>query len=103
MAWRAEKIKIVSFGSTNEFLKIFAISAALLFSACGPRHYSFSESEFVARQVTVGDKTYSFRVYVPQKRSPNAKVPVMLFLHGSGARGDDNHSQAEWFDADIAP
>jgi len=84
-------------------MKFGILISLFLCVACGPRHYSFSESEFVARQVTVGDKSYSFRVYIPPNRDPNAKVPVMLFLHGSGARGDDNHSQAEWFDADITP
>jgi predicted peptidase len=76
--------------------------AMLLLVACASRH-SFSESHFPARHVIVGNKTFGYRIYVPPNRDLNSKTPVMLFLHGSGARGDDNHSQAEWFDADITP
>lgn len=45
---------------------------------------------FLERQVTVGGVTYAYRVYRPKVRPPGQKLPVMLYLHGSGSNGDDN-------------
>ncbi|HEV7929925.1 MAG TPA: prolyl oligopeptidase family serine peptidase [Nitrosospira sp.] len=51
------------------------------------------ETEFLSRQVTIGSEKYNFRVYVPPGRRPDQKLPVMLFLHGSGELGKDNEKQ----------
>lgn len=53
------------------------------------------------RQVAVGENTYGYRVYVPQNRPPDQKLPVMLFLHGSGSCGDDNEAQIAGFNKFI--
>jgi len=58
--------------------------------------------EFLKREVTVGGTTYGYRVYVPKERPVGQKFPVMLYLHGSGARGSDNESQIEGFRKFIA-
>jgi predicted peptidase len=58
--------------------------------------------EFLKREVTVGENTYGYRVYVPKERPPGQKLPVMLYLHGSGARGSDNETQLEAFPKLIA-
>jgi predicted peptidase len=42
-------------------------------------------------------------VLVPKNRDPNQKLPVMLHLHGSGARGDDNIAQVDGFRWAIEP
>lgn len=34
-----------------------------------------------------------YRIYVPRGMDPKAKVPLVLFLHGSGGRGNDNLHQ----------
>ncbi len=60
-------------------------------------------SGFEARSVTVGETTYGYRVFVPKDRRPDEKLPVMLYLHGSGARGDDNMSQVDGIKRAIAP
>ena len=52
-----------------------------------------ADTEFPTRSVTVNGTEYQYRIYVPEKRDPNSKIPVMLYLHGSGARGSDNQSQ----------
>ena len=49
--------------------------------------------EFQTRSVTVNGTEYKYRIYVPQNHDPTVKIPVMLFLHGSGVRGNDNQSQ----------
>ncbi len=43
--------------------------------------------------MTVNGNTFNYRIYVPENRDLNSKIPVMLYLHGSGSRGDDNQSQ----------
>ena len=59
--------------------------------------------DFLERSVTVDGKNYAYRIFLPKHRDPNSKVPVMLYLHGSGARGDDNISQIDGFRWAIDP
>ena len=54
-------------------------------------------TEFQERKITIGNVTYAYRVFVPEGRNPNERIPVMLYLHGSGVRGDDNVAQADAF------
>jgi predicted peptidase len=42
----------------------------------------------LTRTVQVGNKSYSYQVYVPAKLRGQEKLPVILFLHGIGQRGD---------------
>lgn len=58
--------------------------------------------EFLRRVVKVGDVTYRYRVYVPKDRQAGQKLPVLLYLHGSGSRGTDNESQIIGFNKFIA-
>lgn len=75
-------------------IKLFtAIILGLLFINCSD--HTFSESDFPSRSVTVNGNVYNFRLYIPANRDPDAKIPVMLYLHGSNRRGDDNESQLE--------
>jgi predicted peptidase len=69
------------------------IASVLLMLSCGGR--GVSESEFPSRSVTVNGHEYKFRIYVPPNRPAGEKTAVMLYLHGSGARGDDNQAQLE--------
>lgn len=50
-------------------------------------------SSFVERSVTLHGKTYHYQVFVPDGWTARQSWPVVLFLHGSGERGSDNHSQ----------
>lgn len=34
-----------------------------------------------------------YRLFVPENYDPNRKYPIILFLHGAGERGNDNHAQ----------
>ena len=56
-------------------------------------------SDFHPREI--GGRGY--RVYVPANRDPNKMLPVMLYLHGSGMRGDDNMAQVDGFRWAIEP
>ena len=42
----------------------------------------------LARTVTVGNTSYRYQVYVPAALQGSEKVPVILFLHGIGQRGE---------------
>lgn len=48
---------------------------------------------FQSRTVKVGATEYRFRVFVPKGWSRRKKMPMLLFLHGAGERGDDNLAQ----------
>jgi predicted peptidase len=51
-----------------------------------------AHGSFVERELTIGGETRRYQVFVPAHRS-GGKSPVILFLHGSGERGSDNHAQ----------
>ncbi|HUR99154.1 MAG TPA: prolyl oligopeptidase family serine peptidase [Pyrinomonadaceae bacterium] len=75
---------------------LFLLLAVIFMAcACGPK----VPDEFPPREVN----GRGYRVYVPPNPDPNAKLPVMLYLHGSGARGDDNIAQADAFGRAIEP
>lgn len=85
-------------------LRLIALAAALLvvhLSGCSG-HRSVPD-DFLARSITVDGREYRYRVLIPRDRDPNKKVPVMLYLHGSGARGNDNIAQVDGFRWAIEP
>jgi predicted peptidase len=51
------------------------------------------ETGFLRRSVTLRLTTIDYRVYVPVGYDPARKYPVILYLHGRGARGNDNEKQ----------
>jgi len=48
---------------------------------------------FIERRVTVHETSYAYRVWLPRHYTKLHRWPVILFLHGSGERGDDNLRQ----------
>lgn len=49
---------------------------------------------FVVKSIAVDGVTYAYQVFVPAGyNSSTTKVPVILFMHGSGEKGSDNVSQ----------
>ena len=47
---------------------------------------------FVEREVTIDGRRHRYQVFVPASVA-RGKAPVLVFLHGSGERGNDNRSQ----------
>ncbi|MCP4592232.1 MAG: prolyl oligopeptidase family serine peptidase [bacterium] len=47
------------------------------------------ETGFVTRSIDYEGQSYRYAVYVPPGEPPASGWPAMLFLHGSGERGDD--------------
>lgn len=52
-----------------------------------------SESNFIERSVVIGTHPYRYRVWLPPHYTKLHHWPVILYLHGSGERGDDNLRQ----------
>ncbi len=48
------------------------------------------QPHFLERSVTLGEHRYRYRVWLPAHYTKLHHWPVILFLHGSGERGDDN-------------
>ena len=63
----------------------------------GCSDHASATKAYLARSVSVDGKEYGYRVLVPEGRDPNKKLPVMLFLHGSGSRGEDNVAEIDGF------
>jgi predicted peptidase len=56
---------------------------------------SGTETGFLNRTVKILTETYRYQVFVPHDWSKKQKLPVILFLHGAGERGDDGLTQTE--------
>jgi predicted peptidase len=71
--------------------------AALLASFAVPTSAADWTDMFEARTFTddQGDKLL-YRLLKPKDYDPQQKYPLVLFFHGAGERGDDNHSQLKW-------
>ena len=48
---------------------------------------------FAARTFTTGDIVLPYRLLTPSVRSAKEKLPLVVFLHGAGERGNDNEKQ----------
>jgi len=57
--------------------------------------YSASQDKslFSKEIFTSGKDTLLYRMLLPENFDPEKKYPVLLFLHGSGERGNDNEAQ----------
>lgn len=53
------------------------------------------QTGFLNRVVVDGGVTRRYQVYVPFNYTPTQRWPVILFLHGGGAQGDDGLLQTE--------
>ena len=47
-----------------------------------------AQSGLLTRTINVGNKSYTYQVYVPSSLRGKQDVPVILFLHGIGQRGE---------------
>lgn len=65
----------------------FLLFLVLAAPACARR------SHFLERQVTVSGHAYRYRVWLPPHYTKLHHWPVVLYLHGSAERGDDNVRQ----------
>lgn len=54
-----------------------------------------AQTGFLDRSITIGATRYPYTVYVPREFDRSRRWPVILFLHGSGERGDDGVRQMQ--------
>jgi predicted peptidase len=66
---------------------VFLVVAAFAISAC-TRH-----SQFLEREIHLGEHAYKYRVWLPHHYTKLHRWPVVLYLHGSGERGADDLRQ----------
>jgi predicted peptidase len=74
------------------------IGLMLMFSIALPGCGSLpsrTTGEFLEREVTVQGVQHRYQVFVPATSAAKGKLPVILFLHGSGGRGSDNMIQLD--------
>jgi predicted peptidase len=79
------------------FMRAFCywLAAAALITtmaSCSTTPPSPTKEVFMEREVRVSGTTHRYRVFVPTTTKAG-KRPVIVFLHGSGERGDDNGKQ----------
>jgi len=55
------------------------------------------DAPFVRGAVSVEGASYGYRLLTPPSPAEGARYPLVLFLHGSGERGDDNTKQLTHF------
>jgi predicted peptidase len=73
---------------------LFALLVILTSATCA------KEPRFLDRSVTVGERTFRYRVWLPARYTKLHHWPVVLFLHDAAERGDDNERQLA---AGLAP
>jgi predicted peptidase len=71
----------------------FAFASALLLPSAALARKT--ETGFLDRTVTAAGETYHYQVFVPETFDRSKKWPVILFLHGSGERGDNGRLQTD--------
>lgn len=81
--------------STRAAAVWLVLAAGSWLSSCTSRYViQKAERRLLERRVTVDGTVYRYRVFLPYGFTREHAWPVVLFLHGSGERGDDDVSQA---------
>jgi predicted peptidase len=70
-----------------------AVLALILLTTCTCVVNCGSPARTLERSVAVNGHTFKYRVWLPPHFTKLRRWPVVLFLHGSGERGDDNLRQ----------
>jgi predicted peptidase len=65
------------------------LMAILTLTACATTPPAARESGFLAREVRIGGVVRRYQVFVPTPDAGGTHPGMILFLHGSGERGDD--------------
>jgi predicted peptidase len=80
----------------TRLVAVFALVVVSGCLRCAPGVLKKVDTEvFLDRLVTVDGSDYHYRVFLPLHYKHWRRWPVVLFLHGSGERGDDNLQQTK--------
>src|SRR6266516_2645294 len=82
-------------------IKSIAVFSTIL--VCINTHFAFSQSlsRFSFNKYTDKGDTLNYRQLMPDS-DPLRRYPLVIFLHGSGERGNDNEAQLKWGVANFA-
>jgi predicted peptidase len=69
-------------------MALLMMLAGMIASMTTPVTTGEGATGLLSRTVSVGNSSYSYQVYVPASLKQGAKVPVIVFLHGIGQRGE---------------
>ena len=67
----------------------------MIATAATPATTGARATGLLSRTVNVGDSSYSYQVYVPANLKQGEKVPMIVFLHGIGQRGEGGFVPSE--------
>ena len=67
--------------------------AASMTVSCSTAPAADAHGRFVEREGVMDGVEFRYQVFVPAAHARGGKLPVILFLHGSGERGADNQAQ----------
>lgn len=73
--------------------KLLLAIACFMLLSCQHTPMRGIAGEFVDREISMDGVVHRFQVFVPSQAAGGRQPPVILFLHGSGERGDDNRKQ----------
>ena len=73
----------------RRFLMIASLLSMLAGCSSQPVASAPDHGHFVDRQLQFEGRTFRYQVFVPARAASPGKRPLVLFLHGSGERGDD--------------
>jgi len=76
----------------NRAVKIFLIFCFIIIFVPGQCQSDWKKETDTATYVNTKG-TLPYRIFIPDSISNSEKIPLVLFLHGAGERGDDNESQ----------
>ena len=82
-----DNIPLVNFNVRTFFIISFLLCSILGFSQ---QSGEYSKGEYISK--ATGD-TLLYRYLTPQNPQKGKKYPIVIFLHGSGERGNDNQAQ----------
>ena len=77
----------------SPYLPALLLMAATL-TGCASAPHRTDSGDFFEREVFVDGQAHRYQVFVPARSVAPEAAPVILFLHGSGERGDDNRLPA---------
>ena len=67
---------------------LLSLLAGGVFSLMSPAEARGQKSGLLSRTVKVGDNAYGYQIYMPAGLVGKEKLPVIVFLHGIGQRGE---------------
>lgn len=73
----------------KRLLPLITVLLMTLTTACSTTALREDHGRFLPREVTVDGNLHRYQVFVPARSASSRHPPVILFLHGSGERGDD--------------